>query len=275
MTCSTTWRTNSRKPMFSSVKHANYQHHCFRYASAIVVNGTVSESNSQFFPNQDLNRADGDVTVFFLEGNGVVFLEPVHDDWYRATVPSIDLLDQIGGGSHASYQPEEAASPLGCVSQYQFCNPALPEDRQCGPLASNYDAMIKSAPTFGLTEEEIATNDTGKDATSSRYLWLAEIISASLQYTPNIVQSLQAQALVSSQSLQVGVQGPLPNNQWQIDVAHWWATELASLQLAFVSAARGQTDSVIDAFLMGPQDSYQQDFCNSQVGHSLPPSTSL
>ncbi|KAL2277331.1 hypothetical protein FJTKL_00051 [Diaporthe vaccinii] len=51
------------------------------------------------------------------------------------------------------YQPEEAASPMGCVKQFQFCNPSLSSNK-CGPLASWADAQNYAAPLFGITTED-------------------------------------------------------------------------------------------------------------------------
>jgi hypothetical protein len=59
------------------------------------------------------------------------------DDWYRATVAGPNFTYSAGFGSeiHTSYEPAEAASPLGCLEQWQWCNSALSKENGCGPLA--------------------------------------------------------------------------------------------------------------------------------------------
>lgn len=98
-----------------------------------------------------LARQDADVHILFLSGNGVFFTQPSNDLWYRlipkpmrgpvlALNDSLFVIDQ--------YILREPASPLGCASQYQFCNSGTNE---CGPLASQLDAIAGAAPIFETT----------------------------------------------------------------------------------------------------------------------------
>lgn len=76
---------------------------------------------SAFVPSPQLLRADGDMSIMLLSGNGVLFFDEMDDDWYRATNPSINISSQY----HPSflkdtYIPAEAGSPLACVGKVAF-----------------------------------------------------------------------------------------------------------------------------------------------------------
>lgn len=164
------------------------------------------------------------------------------------------------------YQPEEAASPMGCVDQFQFCNPSL-SGNNCGPLASWADAQVEASPLFGITIEEMESEDvpTTSNTMGSRYVWLIQMLAFFQADISTIIMDLGPDALTSLKYLSSGIMGPLPANQWQLDVRYWWATYLASLQAAVVNTAHGPTDPALDPYKVLPFNSHAQDMCNSQV----------
>ncbi|KAH8898663.1 hypothetical protein GQ53DRAFT_358234, partial [Thozetella sp. PMI_491] len=231
---------------------------------SVSMNGTVVRSESGFIPGPEIHRSDGDVKVIFLVGNGVYFDEPTDDAWYQAHTPGAQAYYGLTAGLTQEYQSDEAASPMGCVEQFQYCNPSLPEDRRCGPLASFYDASLQAAPMFGLTPEDLMNNMTADDPMGSRYIWLANYLSSSATLPPSIIQALGARVLLSQQTLHDGYQTELPKDQWKLDVTHWWSTWLASLQAGYASTATGPQDPVMDDLLILPGDATQLAMCNSQ-----------
>lgn len=237
--------------------------------TAQFFNGSVVDSLSDFRPSDAMGRADGDIVIYFLSGSGVLFSASTEDAWYRATVPE-RLFKAVGDNAAAqSYHPEEAASPLGCVQQFQFCNPALPRGKQCGPLGSWRDATLGAATLFDLTAEELMSNSTGSGRSSSQFLWWTAAIGS---LDPSaVVRVLGPQALISVQSMFSGVQAPLPTNQWQIDVAHWWSISMAILQDTGPRMALGWHG---EASVLPPQDKYQEEACRNQV-RALEPSPSV
>lgn len=44
----------------------------------------------------------------------------------------------------------------------------------------------------------------------------------------DIVYQLEPFSLASESTTTGGAIGPIPKNQWQLDVEHWWATFLSS-----------------------------------------------
>ncbi|GAW24374.1 hypothetical protein ANO14919_139580 [Xylariales sp. No.14919] len=146
------------------------------------VNGLV-DPDSDFRPVAELERVDGDVIVAFLSGNGVLFHQALDDDWYQATVPSFTLNHKRGAKTGLKYRPLDAASPMGCVQQMQWCNSAYPRDRGCGPLASTYDAFLGAAPLFNLTSDEVhgvnSSRPFSSKAAGARLIWPALVLLGS------------------------------------------------------------------------------------------------
>lgn len=226
--------------------------------------------NEGFSPIPSLFDPDGDIVLIFLSSNGIEFYDKTSDPWYRATVPG-GKIQQLGGDERlVVYQPEEAASPMGCIKQYQFCNPSL-SGNNCGPLAGWYDAGIESAHLFGLTakdmenESDLPTNNI----MASRYMWLLEVLTLGAAEIDKIIMDLGPDALTSPKYLSSGIMGPLPTNQWQLDVRYWWATYLATLQAAVVNTAHGPTDPALDPFKVLPFNSRARDICNNQVRYLI------
>ncbi|KAK3688995.1 hypothetical protein B0T22DRAFT_427069 [Podospora appendiculata] len=234
---------------------------------SFTINGTVDFDESDFLPIDALTRADGDVTLVFLVGNGVQFMGPANDDWYRATAPGATVTNKDLNTSSTSFQPVEAASPLGCVEQFQFCNAALPPESRCGPLASLRDASAGAAPLFGnLTPETFRNNvnDTSDNMEATRYLQFMATLIITVGSPSDYLVNLKAKALMSQETMASGWQMPIPDNQWKLDVTYWMSIWLAALQSSFVDVAVGTTDPVLKRTLLGPRDPYQREMCNNQ-----------
>ncbi|KAH8883740.1 hypothetical protein GQ53DRAFT_663302 [Thozetella sp. PMI_491] len=217
-------------------------------------NGTTDMLHSHFIPIPEIQRRDADIYLNFIIGNGVIFGEPTDDPWYRGT------LDGAIIGPSQGYMPEEAASPMGCVEQYQFCN----SEQQCGPLAGLSDAVYQAAPVFGLTTDDLL-NHRALGTPGSRLLWFANILSISGANPADIMWAQGAHALLSLKSLLDGVIIPrLQPNHWQLDVTHWWTTWLAYLQTSFVATATGPMDPQLEPYRLAPADDFQREMCNGQ-----------
>lgn len=223
------------------------------------------EEDEDFAAMPGLLNPDGDTALVFLTSNGIEFYDITSDPWYRATVPGDKVYTQTINEGIQVYQPQEAASPMGCVKQYQFCNPSL-SSNSCGPLASWADAQVLAAPLFGMKTANWRMEDlTTSNNMASRYLWLIKILSQAQATVDNVVMFLGPDALTSIKYLNSGMMGPLPTNQWQIDVRYWWATYLASLQAAVVNTAHGPTDPALNPYKVLPIDLQARDMCKNQV----------
>jgi hypothetical protein len=150
------------------------------------------------------------------------------------------------------YSQDEAASPLACTWQEQFCNPNLPEDQRCTALGTAYDVREELESLF---QDEPSRN---------RAIWLARVFWA-LGNDPFIVSStLNAQSLLARRSIMGGLQGPLPDDQWKIDMQYWFEVGLASMQQAMLDGALGLPKTTT-GILLPPSTDEERKVCNSQV----------
>lgn len=235
----------------------------------MVLNGTTWRPESDFEPAPGLFPGDGDLILAFLLGNGVLFMERTDDPWYRGTVrgrQNITWDDE----SKPSYWPEEAASPMACLQQYQFCNPALPEGSRCGPLAGILDAQLQAAPLFGVTEEQIYNNEVPDTPAGSRYVWFLQYFTMAVPVLSAQLNMLGPNSLASQQSVsrEWGTIGAISDHQWQLDVENWWATYMASLQAGMVDIAYGPQDPALEPYRIEPFNAHMQKMCNNQVSEA-------
>ena len=84
------------------------------------------------------------------------------------------------------------------------------------------------------------------------------------------VQTLGAASLSSKYNLVSGVQGPLPDNQWQLDVEHWHAATLVAMQGSAVDAAMGPSSEAMGKFWVGPENEVERKGCANQVRNTIP-----
>ncbi|KAH8879807.1 hypothetical protein GQ53DRAFT_833851 [Thozetella sp. PMI_491] len=230
------------------------------YQATLQYNGNVSIPDSEFIAGPELQRPDGDIYIIFLIGNGVSFLTPTNDTWYRGnvSVDGLKIYSSVETDPTLVYLPEEAASPMGCVEQYQYCNAALPEGEQCGPLAGYLDAIAGAGPKFNLTRAEALSNHTATNKLGSRFLWFTNTLIRAAAMPKDILSTLQGQALLSKQTLYDGFQAGLATEQWKLDATNWWSIWLASLQGSFIIGASGPGKGY-ESFLYPPGDSFQRD----------------
>ena len=232
--------------------------------SSKVKNKTIIGGGSWFTPISPLLRDDGDITLVFLSGDGVIHSAPSHDDWYRVSPTSVNVVEgtQEIVESAAVYLPLEPASPLGCVDQYQFCY----EDAQhCGVLASNFDARTSAV--------QLMTAESG--ANSTREFSFNYFRNAFSGYQSTTISELLGQlgptSLASKNSLTSAIQGPLPSDQWQQDVIRWWDITMASIQAAFLGLSYfNPSDPSMLAYRTNFTSPELQKLCNNQVSRPWP-----
>ncbi|KAL1855676.1 hypothetical protein Daus18300_011057 [Diaporthe australafricana] len=229
---------------------------------SIIANGTTDGrvGRGDFVAIPQLGLPDADLLVAFLSPEGIFFMNQTDDLWYRGIVPNGSLY--FSTGQRAVYMSDEAASPMGCLQRFQYCN----SNKKCGSLASSADSLTSALPLFHQTPADFWSGESSQepDATASRFnMFQATLTSSTTLFT--LINCLGASSLLSSQRLNQGVMGPLPDNQWQLDVTHWFAIRMASLQAAFVNTARGPADEAVLPYLMTPgDDEYQRTMCNNQ-----------
>ncbi|KAI1327963.1 hypothetical protein F5Y16DRAFT_420312 [Xylariaceae sp. FL0255] len=192
-----------------------------------IQEGEVSDQSS-FTPIDSIFRRDADVALVFLSGNGVVYTSYSDDAWYRVSPTRMTLISNQGTVSNSFYIPSEAASPMGCAVQWQFCRSS---EKNCGPVSGFQDAVGGAAPLFNTTYEEIYYANYSGDI-ANRYAYFTKVFenAPDLRLT---LSSLGPTSLTSQSGLNSAYQGPLAPNQWQLDVTHWFDILMASFQTSF------------------------------------------
>lgn len=193
-------------------------------------------------PIPALKITDADIIILFLSANWVRFSSEVQDPWYLA---------------HRKVEPaiyaDEASSPIACKIQQQFCYPDLSGASRCERFAGMYD----DSAAFEYKERQKAT-----------YVWTSTVMSQ-LHDVYNIASVLGASALASKFQMMGSIQGPIPDNQWQIDLEYMHNITLANLQSAAVTIARGPSNPTLLKYVSPPSDSESRNLCRNQVSSGI------
>jgi hypothetical protein len=125
-----------------------------------------------------------------------------------------------------------------------------------------------------MTNEEMENALFGdyipSDRAASQWVWFMSILVQSARTIVDIIGTLEDESLASTVHRSSGTISQIPDNQWQIDVMHWWATWLASIQTGVVNTAYGPTDAIYSPFRVEPFNQHVRQFCNSQVCGTMP-----
>lgn len=225
--------------------------------------GSVLESSDATFEpisplvNRSINYDLG--LVFLVPGN-ILFASRSQDPWYQATEVIGHVRDNLLDGSWDAYTFPEPASLLGCIEQFQYCVPGPSGNTSCTEPAGYYDTTAQLSALLGL-----GTYNAMIDGPVSG-LW-SSWGSQQLGWTGlDVLATLGSSSLLSRGSITDGVQGPLPANQWQLEIQHWFATSLTTLQASTVAIANGP-DPAFEGWLVHPNTTEELNSCQSQVRH--------
>ena len=249
------------KDRFQSGKASLLPEYTLGYNYANVINGSSAASRG-FTPIPEIARTDADVTLFFLSSNQVTSPVPINDPWYAAhqTVPGYRLnFNGWGNLSVGAYFADETASVLGCAKQYQICLPSTSTStsKRCSRMGGKQELAYLLASLSPTPPQR------------ARITW-AIMAALTGNELDGFVQTLGAASLSSKYSLVSGVQGPLPDDQWQRDVEHWHAASLVAMQGSAVDSAMGPSGEVMRRrFWAGPVGKEERVGCGNQVCFSF------
>lgn len=151
------------------------------------------------------------------------------------------------------YYRDDPVRVLGCTSRYQFCNPNVEGTKSC-IAPTGILAAYAQAGELWQTKKQKALFD-----------WSALAIRHNGIGLPEVISGLGISALTSRYRMAAGLQGPLPDNQWQLEVEHWFTTILADFQRMVVEAATGPTDLALNDWARRPDTPEARSLCASQV----------
>jgi hypothetical protein len=117
----------------------------------------------QWQPIPEFNRTDADVTLFYLAHNSMVYLSPNTDPWFSAN-------QKLIGTDPPTYNGIPKTSLMGCIDQYQICDPNRPRDTGCSILGS----MLEVPGIYlGLNFHQLATAGRFMETASDRSMFMS------------------------------------------------------------------------------------------------------
>jgi hypothetical protein len=207
------------------------------------------DSGATFLPIPELSTPNADGFIVFLSANDIRYQNAVQDPWFKATTPAPAYhLHQENSTLQQLFFRDDPVTVLGCTEKFQFCK----FNGQCTSLAGS-DPATDQARTFWSNEDEQA-----------RFMWSAEVIEGSAMPLNQVVGVLATNSLLAAKLANNGIQTPLLDNQWELEVENWVKISLADLQRAFVEEATGPTDPRIGVLLQRPLNPLEEDACGSQ-----------
>lgn len=168
----------------------------------------------------------------FLAAHAINFAKPSDDPWFSAHRPN------PGPVNRTYYFSDHLLSPLGCVEQFQFCNPKKGD--ACTSLSGIVPATAAAKFTLDLSPMQSAIVDL--------------LINAIYANNAIILQPTQ---LLADDTSNDGVQMPLPNNQWVIELQDMHNRVLAEIQRIIVDYARSPSSPTAKQFLVVPDKNYR------------------
>jgi len=203
--------------------------------------------------------------MFIFAANGVINVDTNSDPIFSAHYlynASVDVF----GKERVVYLADKALTALGCIDQYQICNPNMPglngEPMLCGPLVGMYSL---TGDLFFLEEEEVGLNPY-QVATLETLVWAFFESSMWNSVSGRGPTALQAQNTIVTTNFDYQQEARLPDNQWQIELSSWFNVSLASLQQYLVQKASGPTDVLAEGgYVQKPTTKYGGAICQRQM----------
>ncbi|KAL3421694.1 hypothetical protein PVAG01_05850 [Phlyctema vagabunda] len=194
-----------------------------------------------------LSLPEADTTLLFLAQNALTYNNPVDDPMFAAHIE-----DSLPSGL-VFYRPDFFMSTMGCVDQYQYCNPAIVTKDglpTCTPLTSKY-YVTQNISMLGLSDWQLSTITRINE----------NMFFSSMYYS---AIGLGESSMLASQTVFDINQVSLPVNQWQIEAANWFNISLARLQQSLVEYAAGPTDLGETGSVLSSNDAMDKLLCHSQ-----------
>ncbi|KAF2143129.1 uncharacterized protein K452DRAFT_357536 [Aplosporella prunicola CBS 121167] len=199
-------------------------------------------------PELQLNT---DVRFVFLSANNIIYAKEVDDPLFSAHKGRLMYTssDTIKEKNTTMYYSDRSASVLACSITDQYCNP---NSGRCTPL--------RSAGWLNLTDGLFWANKKH----GIIFNWIALIVSGSSTVLTDVPLSLGESSLNARTKVTTGQSGPLPDNQWQIEVENWHAASLVALQGQIADTAKGLSNMDIEPWWLSPSNNVERNLCTSQ-----------
>ncbi|KUJ06526.1 uncharacterized protein LY89DRAFT_790396 [Mollisia scopiformis] len=230
---------NSSEPAFGGLPNATYVHTDYKSLALGFDYNLENERYSletmqypaeipDFDPIPELLTSSGTVTLLFVSFDGV-YLGESDDLWFSAH----HLLGELIGTTtsndtlYSTYGFDKPVSTLGCIEQYQLCNPKHPEnsDTRCTPWLAAIDLS-----NFNISN----VLDTKNQLEIANLIFLV-MLNTQLKRVVDVLST----PLLASSNMMSAISAPIPPNQWTLEAANWFATSINLLQRGLAEDATG------------------------------------
>jgi hypothetical protein len=201
----------------------------------------------------ELLVAHADISAIFLAANSIGFTAPVNDPWFSAGHVGFRNFSSSLGVMHG-YISDDPARALVCSQRYQFCNSSMLQNQSagCTPLLGIVEATEASPRLFPQAKDR------------KRFLWSASAMLYMANGFTEFVSTMQSGSLLARDSLASYIQGVLPDNQWELELEHWFKFTLADLQRTILDQATGSVDADAQRYLAPPTSAEARSVCSNQ-----------
>ncbi|KAH7119720.1 hypothetical protein B0J11DRAFT_508517 [Dendryphion nanum] len=226
-----------------------------RYTLGIKSSMPSTPFQSRFEPIPILKKNDSDVMLAFLSQNNILHIEQCEDPWYMATykVGVYSNYEQFFDDTIVRYAPFPYANTqvMGCTIQHQTCLP---------PLDGKGEKRCSQLGPAGKDQDDIPDRSV-EELQMMQWIRRAAMNKFSI---PDLLEKLGQDSLASRYGLSLGLQAPLPKDQWKLDVQRWFDISLASMQMSAVDTVTGPNDAALTQLQIKPQNPTENSICNSQ-----------
>jgi hypothetical protein len=177
-------------------------------------------------PVSQLNRADAQVSLIFLDASGIMYGAKIEDPWFSATTPTpIQPMDGFPV-DQPYYIADKPASVLGCATQTLFCNPNL-----TNASASTCTSLATGASIVDLWSDEVER---------AQVYGVMAALTGLLAVHPDYFYKAPGTSLLASNTLMGPMQvEAIAADKWQKEIEYTFQASLASIQASLVETVRG------------------------------------
>lgn len=187
--------------------------------------------------------------ILLFLSNSALYPAPITDPWFNAQVP---VIESGKVGPYILYAAQQPVSVLGCTDQTEICNPAIRGSKNCTSLPPGF-----LAHTIASLSAELQLNSRQAGVLSRFY----EAIHNGVDIMAEIGND---GGLLASAMTNYWLSAELPPDQWILELQHWFAIFLTSIQLGVVEYVTGLDNPSYNHWLTPPSRE-EEWMCTNQI----------
>lgn len=185
-------------------------------------------------PIRPKSDTSNEVSIFILQGLGIVFVEE-HDDYWFSAHAEVEYDNSTGvvPEGYRRYRMDAFLNMISCTEQYRFCSSITDQCTEFQGLLRNENLSnrpLAYTTLFGAKGPEV--NLSGASDFNLAVMLIESIMKESA--IPGSIGQRGQAALQASRFLRQSEQLRLRPDQWKFELEYWFMSALARLQLAII-----------------------------------------